>query len=40
MTIADRPTFVPRKGNNIFADIPTLKFSVKDLPYNIKIAIQ
>ena len=32
MTTAHRPTFVPRKGNNIFTDIPTLQFSVKDLP--------
>ena len=34
MTTAHRPTFVPRKGNNIFTDIPTLQFSVKDLPSN------
>ena len=32
MTTAHRPTFVSRKGNNIFTDIPTLQFSVKDLP--------
>ena len=34
MTTAHRPTFVPRKGNNIYTDIPTLQFSVKDLPSN------
>ena len=32
MTTAHRPTFVSRKGNNIYTDIPTLQFSVKDLP--------
>ena len=34
MTTAHRPTFVSRKGNNIYTDIPTLQFSVKDLPSN------
>ena len=32
MTTAHRPTFVSRKGNNIYTNIPTLQFSVKDLP--------
>ena len=34
MTTAHRPTFVSRKGNNLYTDIPTLQFSVKDLPSN------
>ena len=40
MTTAHRPTFVPRKGNNIFTDIPTLQFSVKDLPSNTTLKLR
>ena len=40
MTTAHRPTFVPRKGNNIYTDIPTLQFSVKDLPANTTLKLR
>ena len=40
MTTAHRPTFVPRKGNNIYTDIPTLQFSVKDLPANTTLKMR